>query len=208
MKRFFCFIIVKIENCIKMLEVFIWRRKMLKLILPEEKYWVSFQEGVEEFKKFPTLYDTLGIKSGLSYNNFADYKIACENNRLGVGLKEGYVASTRLWLVEDENFVGVFDIRHSLTENLKKEGGNIAYYIIPSARRRGLAQEGLKLCCRYAKEVLGLDEVLVTCNALNIASYKTMKKVMREFGGEEVSSVKLNNKEEKRVWINAMGKQM
>ena len=181
---------------------------MLKLILPEEKYWLSFQEGVEEFKKFPTLYDTLGIKSGLSYNNFADYKIACENNRLGVGLKEGYVASTRLWLVEDENFVGVFDIRHSLTENLKKEGGNIAYYIIPSARRRGLAQEGLKLCCRYAKEVLGLDEVLVTCNALNIASYKTMKKVMREFGGEEVSSVKLNNKEEKRIWINAMGKQM
>ena len=31
---------------------------MFKLILPEEKYWVSFLEGVEEFKKFPTDFDT------------------------------------------------------------------------------------------------------------------------------------------------------
>lgn len=177
---------------------------MLKLILPEEKYWTSFQKALEDYKKFPTPYDTTGIKTGLNFTNFADYKLSCENNRLGIGLKEGRVKSTRLWLIEDEKFVGVFDLRHSLTENLKKEGGNVAYYIAPSSRGRGLAQEGLKLCCKYALEVLGLDEILVTCNALNIASYKTMKKVMYEHGGVEGNPVMLEDKEEKRVWIKTL----
>ena len=175
--------------------------KMFKLILPEEKYWLSFLEGVEEFKKFPTDFDTNGIKAGLKYDNFADFKLNSENERLGIGLKEGYVKQTRLWLIEDDKFVGAFDIRHNLTEELKKKGGNVAYYIIPSARKKGFATSGLKLCCKYAKDVLGLNEVLVTCNAKNIASYKTMKKVMIEFGGFEDSIVKLADKEEKRVWI-------
>lgn len=174
---------------------------MLKLILPEEKYWLSFNNGLEEMKSFPTPYDTMGIKSGLNFDNFADYKLDCENNRLGVGLKEGYVASTRLWLIDDDKFVGVFDVRHSLTEYLKKEGGNIAYYIVPSARGKGLATQGLELCCKYANEILGLKEVLVTCNAKNIASYKTMKKVMTEYGGVEAPSIEIGEKEEKRVWI-------
>lgn len=177
---------------------------MLKLILPEEKYWLSFQNGVEEMKNFPTPYDTIAIKRGADFTEFNDFKLDCENNRLGIGLREGWVAFSRLWLIEDERFVGIFDVRHSLTEYLKKEGGNVAYYIIPSARGRGLAQEGLKLCCKYAKEVLGLEEILITCNALNIASYKTMKKVMFEYGGIEASPIMLNGKEEKRVWVKTL----
>ena len=174
---------------------------MLKLILPEEKYWLSFLDGVEEFKMYPTPYDTNGIKCGLKFTNFQDFMINIENDRLGVGLKEGYVRQSRLWLINDDKFVGAFDIRHSLTDELKKLGGNIACYIIPSARRKGFASSGLKLCCKYAKEVLGLDEVLVTCNALNIASYKTILKVMHKFGGREDTPIILNDREERRVWI-------
>ena len=174
---------------------------MLKLILPEEKYWLSFQDGVEEMKKFPTPYDTIAIKSGLKCDNFFDYKIDCENSRLGIGLKDGYVASTRLWLIEDEKFVGIFDIRHGLTETLKEKGGHVSYYTIPSARNRGLASMGLKLCCKYAKEVLGLDEVLITCKAENQPSYKTMSKVMTEMGGFEDKPAILDKEQQKRVWI-------
>ena len=180
--------------------------KVLKFILPEEKYWLSFQSGLDELKSFPTPYDTFGIKSGLNFSCFADYKHNCENNRKGEGLKDGYVASTRLWLVEDEKFVGVFDVRHTLTESLEKEGGNIAYYIVPSARKRGLATQGLKLCCKYAREFLGLEKVLLTCNSLNIASYKTMKKVMEELGGIEDIPTIFTDKEEKRVWIKIINK--
>ncbi len=176
----------------------------MKLILPEEKYWKSFQEGLEELKTNPTPYDILSMKNGLNYDNFEDYNLDCENNRLGIGLKEGYVASTKLWLIDNDKFVGIFDLRHSLTENLKKEGGNIAYYIIPSARRKGFASAGLKLCCEYARKILRLEKVLVTCNAKNVASYNTIKKVMAEFGGFEDEPIQFTNKEKKRVWINTM----
>ncbi len=174
---------------------------MLKLILPEEKYWQSFQLGLDELKKYPTPYDTNGIKSGLKFANFLDFKTDCENDRLGIGLKEGYVKQTKLWLIKDDKFVGAFDIRHNLTEKLKREGGNIAYYIIPSFRKKGLATSGLKLCCKYAKDVLELDEVLITCNANNHASHKTMLKVMNEFGGYEDTPTVFSTKENKRVWI-------
>jgi predicted acetyltransferase len=174
---------------------------MLKLILPKEKYWQSFQKGVEEFKKHPTPYDTNGITCGLKFANFTDFNLNTENNRLGIGLKEGYVKKSRLWLIEDEKFVGAFDIRHSLTEELIKKGGNIAYYIIPSARKKGLATSGLKLCCEYANKELSLNKVLVTCNSNNLASYKTMLKVMNELGGQEDTPVVFDDKVEKRVWI-------
>ena len=174
----------------------------MKLILPEEKYWTSFKKGLEELKKFPTPFDILSMKNGINYDNFADYQLDCENNRLGIGLKEGYVASTKLWLINNDKFVGIFDLRHSLTDYLKKEGGNIAYYIIPSARKKGFAYNGLKLCCEYARENLGLEKVLITCNAENIASYKTMKKVMTEYGGFEDTPIQFSNKSENRVWIN------
>ncbi|MBQ8870636.1 MAG: hypothetical protein IJ019_04600 [Alphaproteobacteria bacterium] len=54
---------------------------MLQLILPKEKYWKSFQQGVEKFKKHPTPYDTNGIKVDLKFTNFADFKTDCENER-------------------------------------------------------------------------------------------------------------------------------
>ena len=46
---------------------------------------------------------------------------------------------------------------------------------------------------------MGLDEVLVTCNAANVASYKTMLKVMRVLGGYEDDPVMLAEKGERRV---------
>ena len=174
---------------------------MLKLILPEGTYWQSFQDGLEELKKFPTNYDIFGMRSGLAFDNFADYKENCENMRLGIGLKSEYVPASRLWLIEDEKFVGLFDVRHRLTEALKIEGGHIAYYVVPSARGKGFATAGLKLCCQYVHDILNIEKALVSCNAANIASYKTMKKVMIEFGGKEDSSTIVDNhrSEERRV---------
>ncbi len=59
---------------------------MLKLILPEEKYWQSFQEGLLEYKKSPSPYDIQGIKKAFAYERFADYKRDCEDMRNGKNL--------------------------------------------------------------------------------------------------------------------------
>lgn len=174
---------------------------MLKLILPEEKYWQSFQNGLREFKNNPTPYDIRDVLKAFGFVNFADYKEDYENARKGIGLKSGYVPMTVLWLIDDEKFIGIYTIRHYLTEALQRSGGHIAYAVIPSARGKGIAAQGLKLCCQYAHDVLNIRDALVCCHASNIASYKTMKKVMIEFGGVEATSAIIDNHEEKRVWI-------
>lgn len=175
---------------------------MLQLVLPQEGYWQSFQEGLRDIKNNPSPYDVSAYFKALEYTDFAEYKQYCDNDRLGIGLKEGYVPSTVLWLIQDEKFVGFFVLRHNLTENLKKQGGHIAYLIIPSKRRQGLAALGLKMCCQYAYYHFDIKQALITCKEENIASYKTMTKVMREYGGYEDEPIKFVNFIERRVWIN------
>lgn len=174
---------------------------MLKLILPEEKYWQSFQDGLQEFKTNPTPYDTCDVAHAFDFTNFAAYKESYENARKGIGLKSGYVPMTVLWLIDDEKFIGIYTIRHYLTEALQRGGGHIGYSVIPSARGKGIAAQGLMLCCQYAHDVLDIQDALLCCHAANIASYKTMKKVMIEFGGTEATPAIIDNHEEKRVWI-------
>lgn len=177
---------------------------MLQLVLPQEEYWQSFQEGLKDIKNNPSPYDISAYFKALEYTDFAEYKQYCNNEQSGIGLKEGYVPSTVLWLIQDEKFVGFFVLRHNLTENLKKQGGHIAYLVIPAKRHQGLASQGLKMCCQYAYHNFDIKQALVTCNKNNIASYKTMTKVMKEYGGCEDEPVKFDSFTERRVWINTV----
>ena len=46
----------------------------------------------------------------------------------GINLPDGFVAHSTYWLVRDQaTVVGVSNIRHSLTDALRHEGGNIGY---------------------------------------------------------------------------------
>ena len=65
-----------------------------------------------------------------------------------------------------------------------------------------------KVLTTLNSEIVGfpfkIDCFIAHCSAMTIKpimNYKTMKKVMCEYGGVESPSVKLENKEEKRVWV-------
>ncbi len=177
---------------------------MLKLILPEEKYWVSFQKMLQDFQNEPSKSDPACVKSAFKYSYFADYQNNCENYRNGIDLKAEHVPYTCLWMIEDENVVGVCDIRHDLVPALELSGGHISYAVTPMMRNKGIATQALKLCCRYAADILKLENVLLTCKVDNIASYKTIKKVMIENGGNEINSTVVKGVEVKRVWIRTI----
>ena len=87
----------------------------------------------------------------------------------GVGVPPGFVAHSTYWLVHDGAVVGVSNIRHALTPNLRREGGHIGYGIRPAARRRGFATEILRKSLDCARQ-LGIAEALVTCSKANVAS--------------------------------------
>jgi predicted acetyltransferase len=91
----------------------------------------------------------------------------------GEGLRPGAVPHSTFWLVSNGVVVAVANLRHSLTDSLRREGGNIGYGVRPSARRRGFAGEILRHTLSRARG-LGLSEVLLTCAKTNVASFRTI----------------------------------
>ena len=82
------------------------------------------------------------------------------------------------------------------TPFLLEVGGHIGYSVRPSARRRGVATEALRLVLPHAA-ALGIDPALLTCDVDNVASAR----VIEANGGvlEDVRGVK------KRYWVPTGG---
>jgi predicted acetyltransferase len=117
----------------------------------------------------------------------------------GEGLPEGWVPGTTLFLVDDERILGVANIRHWLTEHLERFGGHVGYSVRPSERCKGYATELLRRVVEYAGETLGIDRLLVTCGAENVASARVIEKC----GGvlEDESFHDAAGKKVRRYWI-------
>ncbi|WP_215115544.1 GNAT family N-acetyltransferase [Exiguobacterium sp. s80] len=96
---------------------------------------------------------------------------------------ENWVTHSTYWFYDGKQIVGAVNFRHDLSDGLKQIGGHIGYGIRPSARKRGYATEGLRQALEVAKE-RGLESVLITCSADNIASGR----VIEANGGEELES--------------------
>jgi predicted acetyltransferase len=91
----------------------------------------------------------------------------------GEGLRPGAVPHSTYWLVRDGQVVGVSNLRHRLTDEMRISGGNIGYGVRPSARRQGVATEILKHTLARARE-LGVPEAWLTCAWDNEASIRTI----------------------------------
>ncbi len=94
----------------------------------------------------------------------------------GEGLEEGWVPGTTLFLVEDGRILGVANLRHRLTDHLRRFGGHVGYSIRPSERNQGFATRLLEEVKAYARVTLGIDSLLVTCEPENAASARVIEK--------------------------------
>jgi predicted acetyltransferase len=92
----------------------------------------------------------------------------------GTPRPEGFVAMTTLWWVDGEDILGRLSIRHELTDFLREVGGHIGYVVRPSARRQGHAGAMLAAALPTTRG-LGIDPVLVTCEAANAASRRVIE---------------------------------
>ncbi|MBW3587911.1 MAG: GNAT family N-acetyltransferase [Actinobacteria bacterium] len=135
----------------------------------------EFEENGEELVPFPLTFPN---------EDFEAFLKRLEASSRGEGIPEGWVPHTTYWLVQDGVVVAVSNLRHSLTDALRREGGHIGYGVRPSARRRGLATEILKRTLGEARE-LGLNEVLITCGSTNAGSIRAILNNGGEFLSEE-----------------------
>jgi len=142
----------------------------MELIIPSPTYYRSYVDAIEEYKANHV--DTYYFLDISKYDIFQ----RMEDFRLGRNLPPNYVKATYLWLVEDGAFIGEVSIRHSLTEALLRYGGNIGYGVRYSAWNKGFGTIMLSKALVYAKEVVGLQKVLITCDDDNIGSACVIEK--------------------------------
>jgi predicted acetyltransferase len=172
----------------------------MELVLPNEKYKESFIEGVKEFQaedQKGSDYSALNIND--IEKDFESYVEKIKSQAEGKNLKPGYISHTTFWIVENGRYIGDIDVRHQLTENLKKVGGHIGYHVRPSERKKGYGKQALKMVIPYAKK-LGIEKALVTCDSTNIGSRKIIESnggiLENEVPGENGGPSKL------RFWID------
>lgn len=99
--------------------------------------------------------------------------------------------------LSDNRIVGIIDLRHHINHPiLSVWGGHIGYYVRPGERQKGYAAEMLRqnlLNCRR----LGIEKVLITCDADNYASEKTIL----ANGGIFEKEIEVDGEIMKRFWI-------
>ena len=99
--------------------------------------------------------------------------------------------------VSDDKVVGVIDLRHHINHPiLGTWGGHCGYSVRPSQRGKGYAKEMLRLNIQNAKS-MGIDKLLVTCDARNEASENTIL----ANGGVYESTIDVDGCKMKRYWI-------
>jgi predicted acetyltransferase len=79
------------------------------------------------------------------------------------------------WIIERDQVLGGIALRHE-GNDVVPWAGHIGYGIRPSARRRGLATWALgRMICEA--RALGMERLLVVCEAENLASAKTIERL-------------------------------
>lgn len=113
---------------------------------------------------------------------------------------ENWVPCTQFVLVRetDGRLVGMIQVRHEFNEYLEKYAGHIGYSVHPDERRKGYAGEMLARVLPCCAE-LGIKRVLVTCDADNEASRRTIIKNGGEY--EKTVHEPEENVNIERYWI-------
>lgn len=167
----------------------------MELILPNKKYYQSYVDAINEYKEYNIdTYDFLDV-------NKPDIFKRIDNFRTGNDLPDNYVKATYLWLVDGDEFVGEVSIRHELTDSLLRFGGNIGYGIRHSQWNKGVGTIMLSMALDYAKKVIGLGKVLITCNDNNYASARIIEKNGGILQDKIINTIDGIDRTTRRYWI-------
>ena len=93
------------------------------------------------------------------------------------------VPETILWLIKDDEFLGMIEIRHRLNWHLEKWGGNLNFSIRPSMRGKGFSKK-LLLKAKPFINYLGIDRALITVDPENTAAKAAVEAAEATFSDE------------------------
>ena len=156
----------------------------------------AFLRGYEDWKDQPLSWYSFVWKPGMSH---AEHLNILEEQKDKSNLPAPRVPSTMLYGFVDGEIIGRFNIRHEINASLLVRGGNIGYSVSPQKRNQGLASEMLRKGIEYCKQI-GLTQILITCDDLNVPSWKIIEK----FGSSLENRIYDSEKNEfvRRYWLD------
>ena len=99
------------------------------------------------------------------------------------------------------HIVGNIEIRHRLNPTLEELGGHIGYSVRPSERRKGYAVRMLRETLAFARG-LGLERVMLDCDADNTGSLKTILKCGGVFEKDTLCEYRGKQIRNRHFWIS------
>lgn len=172
----------------------------IKLIEPTLELKAEFQSMVAEYTSAGENY--YADMYAEAVEDFNSYVAKLHDHAKGLNLPDGRVPSSTFWLVRDNSRVlGCGRLRHYLAGDLRYEGGHIGYDIRPSERRKGYGALILRLTLQKARE-LGLERVLITCHADNVASQLIIVRNGGRFASQIIPAQ--GEKPLRRYWIDLL----
>lgn len=172
---------------------------MLKLIKRDAAFVSGYKEYCQEAYDNNVIYFLPTNPSLIDTEWFEGTKDWYDKKEFG--LIPNQPVSFHYWAVDDECFIGEFQLRTELTESIMIGIGNIGYAVRISEQGKGYGIELLKQGLIIAKEH-NLQKVLLTINDKNIVSAHICEKL----GGVLMDKILANNSAEgehimRRYWI-------
>ena len=118
------------------------------------------------------------------------------------GIVEGYPKSFHYWAIDNDKFIGEFQLRPDLDDGLMVGIGSIGYSVRVTEWGKGYGKEILKQGLEIARS-FGLDKVLLTINDDNVVS----NHICEAAGGILMDKITVDTKEEgvhlmRRYWVH------
>lgn len=154
----------------------------------------AFFSGMKHWSEGDRTWYTFAWKPGMSYQEMLTL---LTDERLGKNLAPQRVPHTMLYAFLEGQIIGRVSIRHSLNDFLLRRGGHIGYAVAESFRGRGYATQLMKAGMHYCKDVLGLSQILVTCDDQNTPSWKIIEK----FNASLENKIDDEGKVIRRYWV-------
>ena len=141
----------------------------IRLVEPTLKHMPSVMAYERAFGS-----DTLHGSGGLAESDYLDWLDRIESSKTKPP-KDKVRSLQYVALDENDDVVGMIQLRLSLNDYLENYGGHIGYSVHPAHRGKGYATEMLRQVVKVARQH-SLDRVLITCDQDNPASAKVIIK--------------------------------